>query len=164
VGIWHGYVANFQHAVSTMWHSQIEIEPYSVAYFNHITTFKVLQHRTSVKRGAHMRSVGAWILDNSTPLTEVLHYSALNAVMRSNKLLSCLNFNTTKIELMHSKSQWVKPEGLLLECSIGYQELRWPKLKCTWQLTPCLLTAGYPQAVQISITTVVEVASGKGHA
>ena len=50
---------------------------------------------------------------------------------------------------------------------VGYMELRL-KLKYTWQLfLVCLYrssTAGCPQAVQISITTVVEVASGKGHA
>jgi len=37
---------------------------------------------------------------------------------------------------MHSESQWVKPEGLLLECSVSYLELRQLKLKYTWQLTP----------------------------
>ena len=64
-------------------------------------------------------------------------------------------FNITKIELMHSVGD---RKGLLLECSVGYMELRWLKLKHTWQLTACLLqssTAGCPQAVQISITTVV---------
>ena len=30
-------------------------------------------------------------------------------------------------------------EGLLLECSAGYLELRQLKLKHTWQLTACLL-------------------------
>ena len=41
------------------------------------------------------------------------------------------------------------------------------KLTHAWQLTPCRyrpLTGGCPQAVQISITTVVEGAPGKGHA
>ena len=42
-----------------------------------------------------------------------------------------------KIELMHSVL--VGAEGLLLECSVGYVELRRLKLKYTWQLTPCLL-------------------------
>ena len=49
---------------------------------------------------------------------------------------------------------------------VGYMELRL-KLKYTWHLIVGLYrssTAGWPQAVQISITTVVEVASGKGHA
>ena len=30
-------------------------------------------------------------------------------------------------------------EGLLLECSVGYLELRRLKLKHTWQVTACLL-------------------------
>ena len=47
-----------------------------------------------------------------------------------------LNFNITKIELMHSVGD---REGLLLECSAGYLELRRLKLKHTWQLTACLL-------------------------
>ena len=68
-----------------------------------------------------------------------------------------------KIELMHSVGDC---EGLLLECSVGYLELRRLKLKHTWQLTACLLqssTAGSPQVVQISITTVVikAVVSGR---
>ena len=76
----------------------------------------------------------------------------------------CLNFNNTKIELMHSVGDH---EGLLPESSVDYLELRRLKSKHTLHLTPCLLrlsTAGYPQAVQISITTVVEVASSKDHA
>jgi len=72
-----------------------------------------------------------------------------------------------KIELMYSESQWAKPEGLLLECSVGYLEFRWLKLKYTGNLLlVCYrsLTAGCPQAVQISIMTVVEIASDKDHA
>ena len=30
----------------------------------------------------------------------------------------------------------MKPEGILLECSVSYLELRRLKLKYTWQLTP----------------------------
>ena len=44
-----------------MWQSWVETEHYSVAYFNHITAFKALEHRTFVKGGAHMRSEGACI-------------------------------------------------------------------------------------------------------
>ena len=36
-----------------MWQSRVEIEHYSVAYFNCITAFKALLHRTSVKGGTH---------------------------------------------------------------------------------------------------------------
>ena len=35
------------------WLSQVEIEHYSIAYFNRITRFKALQCRTSVKGRAH---------------------------------------------------------------------------------------------------------------
>ena len=40
-----------------MWQSQVEIKHYSVAYFDHITAFKVLYHSTSVKGGAHTHYV-----------------------------------------------------------------------------------------------------------
>ena len=41
-----------------------------------------------------------------------------------------------KVELIRSESRWVKPEGLLLECSVGYLELKQVKLDYTWQLSP----------------------------
>ena len=44
---------------------------------------------------------------------------------------ACLHFNIRKIKLMHLKSWWAKPEGLFLECSVGYLELRQLKLKYT---------------------------------
>ena len=47
-----------------------------------------------------------------------------------------LKFNIMKVELIHSESRWVKPEGLLLECSVGYLELKQVKLDYTWQLSP----------------------------
>ena len=31
-----------------VWQSQVEIKHYSVAYFNHVTMFKTLQHRSSI--------------------------------------------------------------------------------------------------------------------
>ena len=40
-----------------MWQSQVEIEHYSVAYFDCITTFKVLKRSTSLKGGAYTRYV-----------------------------------------------------------------------------------------------------------
>ena len=61
-----------------MWQSRVEIEHYFVPYFNCITVFKALYHKTSVKGGAHMRWVNSWILTTFTqrvwvpPLTEVL--------------------------------------------------------------------------------------------
>ena len=54
--------------------------------------------------------------------------------------------------------------ALLLECSVGYLELRRLKLKYIWQLTPCLLQiidAGCFTGSTNSIKTVVEVALGK---
>ena len=42
-----------------MWQSQIEIEHYSVVYFDRITVFEALEHTTSVKGGAQMRSTAA---------------------------------------------------------------------------------------------------------
>ena len=74
-----------------------------------------------------------------------------------------------KIELMYSASWRAKPKGLFLECSVSYLELRRLKLKYTWQLTPCLLQIidgrlSTGSTNQVSITTVVEVTSGKGHA
>ena len=40
-----------------MWQSWVEIKHYSVAYFDRVTAFKVLQPGTSVKGGAHMHYV-----------------------------------------------------------------------------------------------------------
>ena len=67
----------------------VEIEGYSVAYFDRITVFEVPYCWTSVKSGAHTRFVDAWISNESTkcvwapPLTEVQRYGASNAAMRS---------------------------------------------------------------------------------
>ena len=70
---------------------------------------------------------------------------------------------------MYLASRRAKPKGLFLECSASYLELRQLKVKYTWQLTLCLLQiidGRLPTGStnQVSITTVVEVASGKGHA
>ena len=56
---------------------------------------------------------------------------------------------------MHSESWWVKPEGLSLECRVGYLELRRLKLKYTWQLTPCFSVYAY-----VATLTVVVLAVG----
>ena len=51
------------------------------------------------------------------------------------------------------------------ECSIS-AGAETTEVEHAWQLTPCCyksLTTGFPQAVQILITTMVEVAPGKGH-
>ena len=46
--------------------SRVEIHHYSIAYFYCITAFKALQHRNSVKGGAHTCRVDARIPDEST--------------------------------------------------------------------------------------------------
>ena len=54
------------HHVLDMWQSCVEIQGYSVAYFDCITVFKAPYHWTSIKGGAHMHSVDAWIANEST--------------------------------------------------------------------------------------------------
>ena len=49
-----------------MWQSQVEIEHYSVAYFNRVTVFETLQRSTSVKGRPHMCSEAASMPDKST--------------------------------------------------------------------------------------------------
>ena len=72
-----------------MWQSRVEIEGYSVAYFDRIAAFKAPYRWTSVKGGAHTRFVDSLAIYASTkrvwapPLTEVQRYGALNAAMRS---------------------------------------------------------------------------------
>ena len=39
-----------------MWQSRVEIEHYSIAYFDRVAAFEALQRSTSVKGRAHMRS------------------------------------------------------------------------------------------------------------
>ena len=43
-----------------MWQSRVEIEGYSVAYFDRIVAFKVPYRWISIKGGAHMRFVDSW--------------------------------------------------------------------------------------------------------
>ena len=60
-----------------MWQSHVEIEGYSVVYFDRIAAFKVSNRWTSVKGVAHMRFVDSLDIHASTkyvsatPLTEV---------------------------------------------------------------------------------------------
>ena len=69
--------------------SRVEIHHYSIAYFYCITAFKALQHRNSIKSGAHTCRVDAWIPDKSTyhlwapPLMKILCYSTSNAITQS---------------------------------------------------------------------------------
>ena len=72
-----------------MWQSRVEVEGYSVAYFDRIAAFKAPYRWTCVKGGAHTRFVDAWISNESTkciwapPLIEVQQYGASKAAMRS---------------------------------------------------------------------------------
>ena len=49
-----------------MWQSCVEIECYSVAYFDRVTTFKALYLRTSVKGGVQTCCVNAATIDAIT--------------------------------------------------------------------------------------------------
>ena len=72
-----------------MWQSRVEIEGYSVAYFDHIAAFDVPYLWTSIKGGAYKRSVDLWDVHASTyhvwapPLTEVQRYGGLKAAIQS---------------------------------------------------------------------------------
>ena len=49
-----------------VWQSQVEIEHYSVAYFDRVTTFEALYRSTSIKGGAHTSSEAKSMPDKST--------------------------------------------------------------------------------------------------
>ena len=72
-----------------MWQSRVEIEGYSVTYFDRIAASEVPYRWTSVKGGAHMHFIDLLDIHASTkcvwapPLTEVQRYGALNAALRS---------------------------------------------------------------------------------
>ena len=59
-----------------MWQSRVEIEDYSVAYFDRIAVFEAPYRWTSVKGRAHTRFVDAWIAN------EVRMSPALNGIQR----------------------------------------------------------------------------------
>ena len=46
-----------------MWQSQVEIEHYSVAYFDWVTVFETLRQRSSFKGKIHMHCVDSWMPD-----------------------------------------------------------------------------------------------------
>ena len=46
-----------------VWQSRVEIEHYSVAYFDRIAPFEALLRRTSVKGGVHTRCVNVASID-----------------------------------------------------------------------------------------------------
>ena len=49
-----------------MWESRVEIEGYSITYFDRIVAFEVPYHWTSVKGGAHIRFVDSLDIHAST--------------------------------------------------------------------------------------------------
>ena len=84
----HQYTVNWFKLQLHVWQSRVEIEGYSVAYFDRIAVFEVLYFWTSVKGGAHTCFIDAWISDESTkcvwapPLMEVQWYNASKVAMR----------------------------------------------------------------------------------
>ena len=68
----------------------VEIEHYSIVYFECITEFDTLLRWASAEGRAHMRYVNSWLSDVpikriwTPPLAEAHHYSASNSVMCSN--------------------------------------------------------------------------------
>ena len=68
-----------------MWQSRVEIEGYSVTYFDRIVAFEAPYRWTSAKGGAHMRSVDSYASTKrvwAPPLAEVQRYGASKATMR----------------------------------------------------------------------------------
>ena len=69
-----------------MWQSQVEIQHYSVVYFNCITAFEVLYHRTSIKSGADMRCVNVVSIHEFTQSPSLNGSSTLEHFKRSNAI------------------------------------------------------------------------------
>ena len=67
-----------------MWQSQVEIEHYSVVYFDRITAFKVLYRRTSIKGGADMHCVNVVSIHKFTQSPSLNGSSVLEHFKRSN--------------------------------------------------------------------------------
>ena len=71
-----------------IWQSRVEIEGYSVAYFDRIVAFEAPYCWTSIKGGTHMRFVDSWDIHTSTkrndvsPLTEAQRYGTSKPTMR----------------------------------------------------------------------------------
>ena len=70
-----------------VWQPHVEIEGYSVAYFNRIAVFEAPYHWTSVKGGAHTCFVVAWISNESMKLIwTVLRRKPCDQKTRQNNL------------------------------------------------------------------------------
>ena len=74
--------------ITDMWQSRVEMEGYSIAYFDRIVAFEAPYRWTSIKGGAHMRFVDSWDIHTSTKrvwapsLTEAQRYGTSKATMR----------------------------------------------------------------------------------
>ena len=72
-----------------MWQSRVEIEDYSVTYFDRIVAFEAPYRWTSAKGGVHMCSIDSLDVYASMkrvwapPLAEVQRYGASKATMHS---------------------------------------------------------------------------------
>ena len=58
-----------------MWQSRVEIEGYSVAYFDCIAAFEALYRWTFIKSGAHMHFVDSWCIDKGC-MSPALNWSS----------------------------------------------------------------------------------------
>ena len=97
---WSNLCLSRRWQVTHMWQSRVEIEGYSVVYFDCITVFEAPYHWTSVKGGAHMHFVDihgsmkrVWAL----PLTEVQRYGTSNTEMRSKYTTGFLHRTATHV-------------------------------------------------------------------
>ena len=90
-----------------MWQSRVEIEGYSVTYFNHIAVFEVPCRWTSIKGGAHTCFVEVWISNKSMKciwapaLTEVQRYGASKAAKRSKYVTEWPSVSTRDCHIYH---------------------------------------------------------------
>ena len=80
-------ILDFHAGLSHVWQSCVEIEGYSIPYFDRIAAFEVLYHWTSVKGEARMRFIDLLDIHASMKhvwallLMEVQRYSASNTAM-----------------------------------------------------------------------------------
>ena len=82
-----------------MWQSWVEIEHYSVAYFNCITAFEVLQCRSSIKVGANMCCVNASSIHE---FNYAVHMNPMSSVLQHFK---CHNLADT-LDKFSDRSHW----------------------------------------------------------
>ena len=125
-----------------MWQFHIEIDGYSITYFDHITAFKAPYCWTSIKGGAHMHFVDSLDIHESTklvwapPLTEVQAYVASSTAMRSKYMTEKPSVSTQNNHTCNSKTlMWVQwssiwfagsfSEGETQSGARSFQETNW---------------------------------------